>query len=531
MGSLLKKKNSVGEKPISERPGGSKPIGDHKKLLGTLERLVLDNRRLILEEAAKFKKGESSYRNIGVTPELQVVMRKSGDVSTTLNIGFPFPVYTEETKMLGETPENGISIKLLLRGKPLRDFQRGNLVECLHKIAPTEIYEVSQLEEFRDTCERLSGRYRSFIYVDPYTFIGDSFIGLHFADNIKRNFDLDLDRVYSNAYEHLRFAFRADYYGKPVFSDKLVVIPDLIDNQWVKTTRTLLRSLRSDGTFFVIGRNLIVHRKGGAIKVYHFAEEDPLLRNKNIEDYMNDCLYPYIRSLWPSEFSGMIGGRFNLIINPFGREDEKLLPMKLVLDIIRHVKVNYPESNIIVVGGLGRHLPWIKELGFNLEGSGLGGQASIHTYDSLSEIVADIKREGITFGITTDTSLTHMFNRIGLRNITFYGAGMWDMNSIQSMASDSPLGFCRYAPIQIPVIFDSNHEICPAAVLEYIDYIRSIIVFEGKGPQAQRGIGELARALFDPDHIVGCVRSQPGSGDLIEAAKRISPSHKFSLVE
>jgi hypothetical protein len=501
----------------------------YKKLLGVLEQLVIDNKKLIQKETTKFQDTSSHYRNISVTPELQVVMLKSNRTSTTLNIGFPFPLYTKETKALGMATKEKIEIKYFLRGKPIRNFQRNDLLRRLCKIGPTEAIEISNLQQFQNICKKLSERYHSFTYVDPYVFIGDSFIGLHFSDNIKKNFDLSLDRIYSNASKHLEFAFQTEMYGDPSFSNKLVVIPDLIDNHWPKTVGTLIRSLNRDGTFFVIGRNLVVDREKGVIRLYHFDKDEPLLRNKNIEDYMNDCLSPYVQSLCPSRFNKPIEGKFNLIINPFGLEDEKLLPIKLVLDIIRYVKTKYPECAVIVVEGLERHSFWIKEFRSHLMRIKLEQGVSIRSYNSLSEIAIDIKRNNVTLGITADTSLAHMFNLIGLRNLTFYNAQRWDENSMQSLASDSPLGFCRYTSLQFPIIFDGENRISSISVLRGLNYVHDKIASEGRILLKHRKTDEKwMRKLFDQDRIVSSVKGKSGSEYLVETAKKISPLYKYA---
>jgi len=44
---------------------------------------------------------------------------------------------------------------------------------------------------------------------------------------------------------------------------------------------------------------------------------------------------------------------------------------------------------------------------------------------------------------------------MGIINFSFFNSDRWDDKSIQSLSSDSPLGFCRYYPTEIPIIF--NH--------------------------------------------------------------------------
>lgn len=153
---------------------------------------------------------------------------------------------------------------------------------------------------------------------------------------------------------------------------------------------------------------------------------------------------------------------------------------------------------------------------------------SIRSYDSLSEIAIDIRKDNITLGITADTSLAHMFNFVGLRNLTFYNTRRWDPDSMQSLSSDSPLGFCRYTSLQFPIIFDSEHGISSISVLKGLNYVHDKIASESRILRKHRRTDERwMRELFDQDRVVSSIRGERESEYLVETAKKISPLYKY----
>lgn len=78
---------------------------------------------------------------------------------------------------------------------------------------------------------------------------------------------------------------------------------------------------------------------------------------------------------------------------------------------------------------------------------------SIEYFTSLSELAACINTyEKFASAISADTSISHLLNLLKIPTITVYNSVMWDEQSIQSLTSDSPLGFCRYSNFQLPAL-------------------------------------------------------------------------------
>ncbi|MDO8622916.1 MAG: hypothetical protein Q7R52_01615 [archaeon] len=529
----------------------------YKALIHLLESLMGEYKGLIDKEIEIFLKEDLKYRNITANSELQIIILKSDNPEVTLNIGFPFPVYSQKTDQFLEFISKGITLRFFLRGDSLRNFQRLELLYSLKQICQVEIEEMENLDDFRNLSKNLMKDYTLINYVDPYTFIGDSFIGIHFMESFIREFNLKLEKIYSKSYEHFGSAFPIEDYEDQIFVNKLVLMPDLIDIHWDKTMKTLIKSLKQDGIFFIVGRNLTIQRKENLIKIYHFKSSDPLLINKNIEDYMNDCLSPYLKPKLSSKREVILGD-FNIIINPFGSEDIKTLPVELVLNLIKNINSKYPKSLVLLVGGISyikNHILWVEKIKTCLKDGCLEKQVLIKNYDSLSEIAEDVVKFKITLGITADTSLAHMFNFIGLRNITIYNSARWDKKSMQSLSSDSPLGFCRYNSLQYPVIFNKEElKNLSENIFECLVFLykKNIQLSEEKGLKRIRdlvknneksdnvkiilkrysdSVKEINQCwmlnLFNPQRIIDSIKELEGSQDLISSALRISPLYKY----
>ncbi len=427
----------------------------------SLHNLAIDefkkNKERVIREIDAFIEEVINYRNIALSDDLQLILRRGGSEKLLL-IGFPFPL---ESYPLDLDIGDGVTILLFLRGEKIRAIQRENLIEEIKKIGKVDFIQIENQEEFENISKEVCSEYNKITYLDPYSFIGDSFIGTHVLKNFMKKYLLELREVYSENYKNLNVAFISKGYvnGIGLYSDTLYLFSDFIDNQWDRTKHLVKYLVKNNRSSIICGRNLIVKVVDkDNVRVYHYNKPDPLLKSQNIEDYMNECISPFFKPENTSCCVKRIVSN-NLLINPFGSEELKNLPVDFVAAIIRHLNTNFPESKVIIVGGFKNsynHLLWISKLRGVMLKEGLKN-CIIKRYGSFDELSRDIEKYDISLGVTADTSIAHYLNFLGIRNLTLYNLLRCDLTSPQSMASDSPLGFCRYGEIQFPALIKTNN--------------------------------------------------------------------------
>jgi len=449
---------------------------DWKGYLPLLEKFVIENKRVIKKDLFQFINSDLTYRNISYTKTFSLILLKEEDATTTFNIGYPFPMLSKETKKYEFLIRKGISLKFFLRGEPIRTKQRLNLFSDLSNQNIIKLIKIGSLKEFRNLTKKICKCYNSFDYYDPYFFVGDSFIGTYLIYNFEDTFKIKLDKIYSNSYKHLKFAFDSnDFNANKINSKKgLCIIGDYIDFHWDKTTSLVKKLLKKDKLLILLGRNIIIEDREDIINVYHLDMEDHLLKNQNIEDYMDSLLKPY---LIPKKFPQKINNisNLNIFINPFGSEKIKILPKNFIIFFIKSLLNIFPEAKFILSKGLNSidyHKKYINEIKVKIKKERLNSKIILKSYSSLSEIAKDIKRNNISIGLTTDTSISHLFNFMGIINLSFFNSARWDKYSIQSLSSDSPLGFCRYSSTEIPIIFRQKN--CDKIINNTIKIIKLI---------------------------------------------------------
>ncbi len=438
--------------------------------MNNLKNILLNNIDKHEQEISKnvdlFAREEGNYRNLKIGENLVLILIKDS-CANFIHIGFPFPIESHPLKKF-DTNEN-VSVSIFLRGDILRSFQRNQLIVDLKKIAKVNYIEVDSLSEFRNLTKNVYSKFKSVEYYDPYSFLGDSFISLYFIENFK----LKLRRIYSENYKNLEIVSDTSCYVGYKDKDKssLGIFADLLDNQWNRTRHLVKISTEQGAPSIICGRDILVIPHKDNIDVYHFNRNDVLLENENIEDYMDRCLYPFmetkIKEIEPIRINSS-----NIIINPFGSEDLKTIPYQLVFEVAKDFKNKNPESKILLISGFKdnySHLLWVSKL------KGLLSKADIDNilfknYGSFAEIKKEIGRYSTSIGLTADTSIAHLFNYLGLRNLTFFNLDRCDLRSPQSLSSDSPLGFCRYGKIQYPALIHPEVTDLTKGTIGFLDY-------------------------------------------------------------
>ncbi|MDH3324559.1 MAG: hypothetical protein OEL89_02895 [Candidatus Peregrinibacteria bacterium] len=417
-----------------------------------------------------FEKGDSNYRNLKIGENLVLVLRKN-NCENFIHLGFPFPIESYPIKKFNEN-EN-ISVSLFLRGDILRSFQRNQLIAETKEIGKVNYIEIDSLEEYRNLTKNICSKFKSVEYYDPYSFLGDSFIGLYFIENFIENFKLELNKIYSENYKNLEIVSdTSGYIGyKNKNKNSLGIFVDLLDNQWNRTKHLVKISTKQGIPSIICGRDIIIIPRKNNIDIYHFNRSDVLLENENIEDYMRRCLSPFLecksKKVEPIKINSQ-----NIIINPFGSEELKTIPYQLVLEVAKDFKNKNPDSKILLVSGFKNnysHLLWVSKLKGLLSENGISN-VLFKNYGSFLEIEKDIDRYNISIGLTADTSIAHLFNHLNLRNLTFFNLSRCDLQSPQSLSSDSPLGFCRYGKIQYPALIHPRITSLTEGTIGFLDY-------------------------------------------------------------
>ncbi len=477
---------------------------------------IIENRKAIQREISLFETKKQTYRSIPLNQELIMILRNSGNEKLMM-IGFPFPL--ESYALKGFKSKKDTLVFIFLRGTVVRNYQRKVFLDGMKSVKPVKFVEIKSITEFREIVRNLTKRYKLADYYDPYSFLGDSFIGLHFIENFIQTQQLKLNTIYSENYKHLAIVSNTKGYIGDVETKKDIIniFADLIDTQWNRT-KYLVKSLAKQNLPSIIcGRNIVVIPQKDRIDVYHFSKDDVLLKSENIEDYMNKCLYPFLEPV-SSNFKLHIGKSNNIIINPFGSESSKTIPEELILKLAQHLKIEYPGSKILLIDGFRNayaHLLWNSKLKGLLSENHLEN-VLFKNYGAFEEIKKDISRYKCALGLTADTSTAHLFNFLGLRNITFFNLERCDLMSAQSLSSDSPLGFCRYGPTQYPALLNYREsDKFMRGVMMAIDY------FFGKNHNL-----DWCNIIFDEKVLLSKIgKSYP---DLVIANKKISPRYKLN---
>ena len=390
------------------------------KLMNLLKRNVEFNKKKLDKDIKLFEKSKDTYWNRSYGKELIVIFNKNSSKSF-YNIGFPFPLISE--KITFKIPKR-VSVMIFLTGDQVLQFQRKQLIEDLKEVSKVEFIEKFDLEEFRSISKKIFSKHKKFDYYDPYSFIGDSFIGLHFPETIELNFKIKLDKVYSENYNYLNSCINSmGYVGNLKRRKNFNVFVDLIANQWNRTKYLVRKRCENKDPSIIIGRDLIVIPTNRKIQIFYFKREGILLRDENIEDYMNECLSPFVTKIKKDNKIKNKVISSNFILNPFGSSELKTIPVDLVCNLIKNYILQNKDSKILIISGFKHnyfHLLWTAQLRNFVINKKLEKNIIIKDYGSFTEIKKDIKKYKMSIGITSDTSISHFFNYLNLLNFTFF---------------------------------------------------------------------------------------------------------------
>lgn len=524
----------------------------YKSLVSRLRQRIEENRDLLIDRLKGHVRDKKRFSLCEIDRNT-IFLIKEGKSASNLHIGFPFPVYS--TKTDGLPTLKALSVDYFLRGEPVREVQREQLFSL-----STEVQRVSQ-EELRDIVRADFSRKKSLAYVDPYNFIGDGIIGLFYPESFMHAFNVRDLLVFSNSSKHINGIYPSQPRNIAQILEEtekrgLLVMPDLIDNQW-ESSLTVVKALKdspSDVSIAMPGRNVYVKKLGGKLITYWREGEDILLRNKNIEDYMAETLHPFLEGCH-QEVEERQNDTDSFFVNPFGSRLEKAIPEPLVLKIYLNLAERFPDLEFNIVGGYyddNLHQRWVSNfLRLVRTTSNINGKIGVAYYSELPKFTRDLERNKCSVVITADTSIGHLANKLGYPNVCIYSSKVWDLDSVQSMTSDSPLGFARYFPNQFPVLLrgydDANYDRLAKEITQAVSFMKQprqdkadYLKAEGLTTQPITSLADYEEAalnlpdslrwvanVYNPATLFEGIQDQGDLEHLVRAAIQISPLKKI----
>jgi len=427
-------------------------------LLHKLELFINNNLSAINIIIDNFQKSKKEYGVVELSNTILIVLNNSKKKGVTLNIGYPFPIFSESRNDLANILFGNVKINLFIRGEILRKLQRNYLKKSFFNASINKKwFSINKIDEFRKISTKLLKKKNRIIYIDPYHFIGDSFTGLYFLEQFEAKTLATDIIVLSKFFMHLNLFYKsykkdANTFKNICIDGDIVIMPDLIDNHFGENLKLLNIIQNKDITIFILSRSLIINYQKNKIRIYHYNKNDVLLRNKNIEDYMDDCLNPFLKKMSlnyrkRNEFKK--DAISEIFINPYSSNPLKEIGVELFLKIAASLTSN---DNIRFVisnnnGTIEKKNDWLNELILKMkktEYRKLSKNIVFLSDNSIADLGRKLLKRGISCALTADTSISHFLSKLMIPNITIYNESFWDNESAQSLSAESPLGFCRY---------------------------------------------------------------------------------------
>lgn len=459
-----------------------------------------------------------------------VVIKKSKTEGASLAnfyLGFPFAICSLQKRVITKHTREFI---FYFRGEPLRVEQRGILKQIIQdNFKKSSWQEFDSLNLFR---KKFDGKIKHFfneglLYIDPYSFLGDSFIGMHFYDSLVKKYSFNYRFLFSKTYNHLTMlgeTYPIDYaIIKKYFSRyKCLVAPDLLDVNFEKTVKLLFELSGEEGIVIFPGKSLYVVIDKLGFNFFHLNQPDITLRDQNIEEYMNECMVPFIDNYSAYQEEKFKGNEKVIYINPFGSLENKTINLDFTISLCKELNQNKSLS-INLIAGLREcefHSRWIEQF-IKLKNKHKI-KCRLSYYSSLNQLVLDIYKFRPGVILTTDTSISHLTHRLNLPTIIFYHASRFDNSSIQSMISESPLGFGRYYKNSYPLLIREYKTTYPLIIASFLGYLASDKNNKKNLPSLKKELNE-----FFPEEYFYKFVSKKYRNNIKKILKKISPLNKL----
>jgi len=399
-----------------------------------------------------------AYQVIELSDEFILTIKKSNDSATQLAIGYPFSIYTET---IGDFYD-GANVRLSIRGVRLRNMQRQFLLDKICSWYSSSIVEyIGDSKNFRKVSGKIinSKEENSLLYIDPNLFIGDSIIELSIVDNILDQTAFNKVCIVTKNERHLSGNFDVCSYDykkqiqNSISQSSLVLILDLVDTH-LYNTLSFLEEYKPNIPIFILSRNIIINPQKTGVKITCFDGNDILLTHQGIHNYIDDLIKPFFDfSLKTKSLPCDFKNKDTIFINIFSSLMEKDLDVAFIMDFIRYIYFNTNYKILLSTGiesdytnGL------INEINRLCRHHGFESRIEYIKDTGLIDLERKLQQHNILAAITPDTSISHLLTRYGYVNFTFYHLGFWDNHTIQSIAGESPVGYCSSNQYQIPVI-------------------------------------------------------------------------------
>lgn len=459
-----------------------------------------------------------------------VVIKKStikGVSLVSFYLGFPFAICSLQKRVI---TKHAREFTFYFRGEPLRVEQRAILKQIIKdNFKKSSWQEFNSHNLFRKKFDVKMKHFSSegLLYIDPYSFIGDSFIGMHFYDSLFNKYSFNYRLLFSKNYNHLAIlgeAHSIDYtIIKKYFSTyKCLLAPDLLDVNFKNTVELLFQLSGEEGIVIFPGKSLYVVIDKHGFNFFHLNQPDTTLRDQNIEEYMNECMAPFIDNNYAYQEEKFKGNEKVIYINPFGSLENKTINLDFIISLCKELNKNKSLSINLIAGLRERefHSNWIEQF-IKLK--------NIHKIkcrlsycSSLNQLTLDIYKFRPGAILTTDTSISHLTHRLNLPTIIFYHASRFDNSSIQSMISESPLGFGRYYKNSYPLLIREYKKTYPIIIANLIGYLASDKNNKKNLPYLKKELNELF-----PEEYFYTFISKKYRNNIKRILKNISPLNKL----
>ncbi len=442
-------------------------------------------------------------------------------------LGFPFPICSIHKNILTKKIRE---FTFYFRGEPLRIEQRKILRNAIKTNFSNSIWrEFNDISLFRNEFDKNLRKFfaDSLLCVDPYSFIGDSFIGMHFFDNLVNKYNFSRRIIFSKSYKHLVMLGDSRPYDlkeiKKLFTKyKCLVAPDLLDVNFEKSIELLSALSGEKGIIVFPGRSLFVLINKNSLNCFHYNQPDVMLRDQNIEDYMNECMLPFINPQAALQEKNFIGNKNSIFINPFGSLKNKTINLDFIVSLCLELNKNV-NLEINVICGLqdcSFHAEWVKQFIKIKEEKKI--RCRLSYYSSLNELYLDIYNSCPGVILTTDTSISHLAHRLNLPTVIFYHSCRFDHTSIQSMISESPLGFGRYFKNSYPLLIREYKK----SQVKIIFFLLKYLLSNKKDKSRIEFLKKELLEYFPEEYFYNFVPKQY-QRKIIKILKKVSPINKL----
>ena len=413
-----------------------------------------------------FSSVDKEYCVFEESQDTVVTVCKSDVTKTVICVGYPFPIYEEEIEI--EIIPNCVT-KIHIRSGEFRRKQYRFFVEqmrsCYSSVVDYQINDTSDFQEaFKVAVANYGGKRKKAVFCDYNRFIGDSIISLELADIIKEHFNIESLTIISSNKKHISNFYKSIEYeseevDKYINEADIIFFADFLDSH-ISLTTEIIKRYKPQGMMVLLSRNVFIC-PGENTHINKLIAPDVLLTNQGIHRYLPETILPFIgetvdTDISSEEINAHADHNESFFINPFSSKELKDIPIDFVQKLICKMIKNTSYRICISRGLNGEYEQnYIEKLMAGLPGE-YHSRIEFICEENLALFSERLIESNVKWGITADTSISHMLTRMKMKNFTMYRRGFWDETSVLSMATESPLGYCGLLKYQLPIIYEEN---------------------------------------------------------------------------